>query len=79
MPHDIHPFAVMFWEGEHATTYMAENKERLLKWLENVSPQLEILDLVYDKVVCKDMFSTIGKLVDFIKTEDCSCEQLSFL
>lgn len=78
MPHDIHPFAVMFWEGDHATTYMAENKERLLKWLKNVSPQLKILDLVLDKAVYKDMFSTVGELVEFIRTEDCSCEQLSF-
>lgn len=78
MPHDVHPFAVMFREGDHATTYMAENKERLLQWLKNVSSQLEILDLVYDKVVCKDMFSTIGELVEFIKTEDCLYEQLSF-
>lgn len=44
MPHTIHPFAVMFWEGKYATTYMAGEKETLLKMLKDVSPQRKIPD-----------------------------------
>lgn len=79
MPHTIHPFAVMFWEGEYATTYMAREKETLLKWLKDVSPQLKILDLVLDWADCKNEFSTVGELVAFLKPKVCVYEQLSFL
>lgn len=78
MPHTIHPFAVMFWEGKYATTYMAGEKETLLKWLKDVSPQLKILDLVLDWDDCRNKFSTIGELVAFLKPDDCLFEQLSF-
>lgn len=78
MPHTIHPFAVMFWEGKYAVTYMAGEKETLLKMLKDVSPQRKILDLVLNWDDCKSKFATIGELVAFLKPDDYLFEQLSF-
>lgn len=78
MPHDTHPFAVMFREGDSCRTMMAFDRRTLAEWLKELPPQLQILDVVVDWQDCRGRFSCIGELAAFLQPDD-YYEQISFL
>ncbi len=68
MPHDTHPFAVMFRDGDSCTTFFAFASCTLLEWLKGYSPQLQVLDAVVEGQECR--VSSIGELLACLRPEE---------
>lgn len=78
MPHDTHPFAVMFRDGDNCTTFMSYDDRTLADWLQGVPPQAQVLDAVVDWQDCSGRFNCIGELLAFLRPDD-FYEQITFL
>ena len=76
MPHDTNPFAVMFKDGDSYRTMMTFDRRTLAEWLQELPPQLQVLDAVVDWQKCR--FSTIGELLAILRPDD-FYEQMKFL
>ena len=78
MPHNTHPFAVMFRDGDSCNTFMSYDDRTLADWLQGVSPQAQILDVVVDWQDCSGRFTCIGELLAFLRPDDYQV-QMTFL